>query len=71
MNMYKKLTSRMMPEMAVRSSPPFSGIILLVTLYMFMAGNPAIEPVLAANSIAFFLGILLFAWVAMPALTKR
>jgi hypothetical protein len=48
-----------------------SGIILLVTLYLFLAGNPGVEPVLAAASIGFFLGILLFAWVAIPVVSKR
>lgn len=48
-----------------------AGVILLVTLYMFMAGNIAIEPVLGLASIAFFLGMLLFAWVAKPVLFPR
>ncbi|MBL8908920.1 MAG: hypothetical protein JNM20_19775 [Rhizobiales bacterium] len=48
-----------------------AGVILLVTLYLFLAGNPAIEPVLGLASIAFFLGMVLFAWVARPALFGR
>jgi hypothetical protein len=48
-----------------------AGILLLVTLFMFLSGNVAIEPVLAGSSIAFFLGMLLFAWIAQPALVSR
>jgi hypothetical protein len=45
-----------------------SGILLLITLYLFVAGNTAVEPVLGIASIAFFLGMLLFAWIAKPVL---
>jgi hypothetical protein len=38
---------------------------------MFLAGNPGIEPVLGLTSIAFFLGMVLFAWVARPARVAR
>jgi len=48
-----------------------SGIILLVTLYMFLAGNIAVEPVLATASIGFFLAMLLFAWIAIPVVSKK
>ena len=48
-----------------------AGILLLVTLFMFLSGNVAVEPVLAASSIAFFLGMVLFAWIARPALVSR
>ena len=43
-----------------------SGIGLLVGLYFLLAGNAAIEPLVAVSSIGFFLGMLLFAWIALP-----
>ena len=43
-----------------------SGIALLVSLYFMLDGNPAIEPVTAISSSLFFLGMLLFAWIALP-----
>ena len=43
-----------------------SGIALLVGLYFLLAGNAAIEPVVAAASIGFFAAMLLFAWIAVP-----
>jgi hypothetical protein len=43
-----------------------SGIGLLVGLYFLLAGNTAIEPVVAVSSIGFFLAMLLFAWIAVP-----
>jgi uncharacterized protein involved in response to NO len=47
-----------------------SGIVMLVSLYFVRAGNIAIEPVTAISSILFFLAILLFAWIALPALRR-
>ncbi|BCH22416.1 hypothetical protein MesoLjLc_21590 [Mesorhizobium sp. L-8-10] len=47
-----------------------SGIALLVSLYFFLAGNPAIEPVTAIASVLFFVGMLLFAWIALPVLRR-
>lgn len=44
-----------------------SGIMLLVGLFFLLAGNPAIEPVVALGSLGFFAGMLLFAWIAVPA----
>jgi hypothetical protein len=43
-----------------------SGILLLVSLFFVLQGNPSVEPVTALASIGFFLGILLFAWIALP-----
>jgi cbb3-type cytochrome oxidase subunit 1 len=44
--------------------------VLVVSLYFLLAGNTAIEPVTAVASIAFFLGMLLFAWIAIPVINK-
>jgi hypothetical protein len=43
-----------------------SGIGLLVGLFFLLAGNDAIEPLVAVSSIGFFLGMVLFAWIALP-----
>jgi len=43
-----------------------SGIGLLVSLYLLLAGNAAIEPATAVSSIGFFVAMLLFAWIALP-----
>ena len=47
-----------------------SVIVLVVSLYFVLAGNEAIEPVTAVSSIIFFLGMLLFAWIAIPVINK-
>jgi hypothetical protein len=47
-----------------------SGIALLVSLYFMLDGNPAIEPVTAISSVLFFLGMLLFAWIALPVVRR-
>jgi hypothetical protein len=43
-----------------------SGVCLLVGLYFLLAGNPSIEPFVAISSIGFFIGMLLFACIALP-----
>ncbi len=45
-------------------------VVLTVSLYFVLAGNPGVEPVTAVSSILFFLGMLLFAWIAIPAVSK-
>ncbi len=45
-----------------------SGVILIVGLFFLLAGNTGVEPVVAISSIGFFAGVLLFAWIALPAL---
>ena len=45
-------------------------VVLTVSLYFVMAGNPGVEPVTAVASILFFLGLLLFAWIAIPVVSK-
>ena len=45
-------------------------VVLTVSLYFVLAGNPGVEPVTAVSSILFFLGILLFAWIAIPVVNK-
>ncbi|ESY74027.1 MULTISPECIES: hypothetical protein [unclassified Mesorhizobium] len=47
-----------------------SGIGLMIGLYILLAGNPGIEPLLGISSIAFYAGILLFALIALPAVWK-
>jgi predicted membrane channel-forming protein YqfA (hemolysin III family) len=45
-------------------------VVLTVSLYFVLAGNPGVEPVTATASILFFLGMLLFAWIAIPVVNK-
>ena len=47
-----------------------SGVVLVVSLFFLLAGNENVEPVTAVASIGFLLGMLLFAWNAMPVLRK-
>ena len=47
------------------------GIGLVGSLYMVTSGNEAMEPVLGIASIAFFLGMVLFACIALPAVYRR
>ena len=44
-----------------------SGIGLLVGLFTLLAGNPAIEPLRGISSLAFYAGMLLLAFIALPA----
>ncbi len=46
-----------------------SGIALMIALYFELAGHPEIEPVLASSSIGF--GMLLFAFISLPAIWKK
>jgi small-conductance mechanosensitive channel len=45
-------------------------VVLTVSLYFVLAGNPGVEPVTAVASILFFLGLLVFAWIAIPVVSK-
>ena len=45
-------------------------VVLVVSLYFVLAGNPGVEPVTAISSILFFPGMLLFAWIAIPVINK-
>lgn len=47
-----------------------SGICLIVSLYFLLAGNAGVEPITAVASIGFFLGMLLFAWIALPTIWR-
>ena len=47
-----------------------SGIALMAGLFVLLAGNEAIEPVVALASIGFYAGMLLFAFIALPALWR-
>ena len=64
---------------AVRDSMPakihfwltaLSGIGLLIGLYLLLAGNQALEPVVAVSSIGFYAAMLLFAFIALPAVYR-
>ena len=44
--------------------------VLVVSLFFLLAGNAAIEPVTGAASIVFLIGMLLFAWIAIPVINK-
>jgi cbb3-type cytochrome oxidase subunit 1 len=48
-----------------------SGIGLMIGLFLLLGGNPAIEPVLGSASIGFYCGMLLFAFIALPAVWKK
>ncbi len=37
--------------------------VMGVSLYLLLAGNPAVEPIVAASSLVTFLGVLIFAWI--------
>lgn len=42
-------------------------IVMGVSLYLLLAGNTAVEPIVAASSLITFAGVLLFAWIVwMP-----
>jgi hypothetical protein len=43
-----------------------SGIALMVGLFFLLAGNAAVEPLVAIASLGFFLAIFIFAWIALP-----
>lgn len=48
-----------------------SGILLVASLYLLMSGNEAMEPVLGIASIGFLLGMILFAVIALPAISHE
>lgn len=47
-----------------------SGVTLVVGLYFLLAGNASVEPLVALSSIGFFLGMVLFAVIALPVVWK-
>ena len=48
-----------------------SVIGLVVSLYFLMAGNESMEPALGIASIGFLLGMLLFAFIALPVIWRK
>lgn len=48
-----------------------SGICLVGSLYFVESGNEAMEPVLGIASIGFLLGMILFAFIALPTVYRR
>ncbi len=45
-----------------------SGIGLVTALAFLLAGNAALEPLVGMFSLGFFVAMLLFAWIALPAI---
>lgn len=43
-----------------------SGVVLVASLFVLLNGNEAIEPITAAASIGFLIGMLVFVWNALP-----
>lgn len=48
-----------------------SGIGLVTSLYSLTAGNEAAEPILGIASTGFFLGMVLFAFIALPVVWRK
>ncbi len=48
-----------------------SGIGLLIGLYFLLAGNASIEPLVGFSSMGFYAAMLLFAFIALPAVWKK
>ena len=47
-----------------------SGIGLLIGLYFLLAGNPSIEPFVGISSMVFYASMLLFVFIALPAIYR-
>jgi hypothetical protein len=47
-----------------------SGLGLLIGLYFLLAGNEAIEPLVAISSIGFYASMFLFVFIALPAIWR-
>jgi hypothetical protein len=47
-----------------------SGVGLLVGLYVLLAGNPSIEPFVGVSSMVFYASMLLFVFIALPAIYR-
>ena len=47
-----------------------SAIVMMVSLFFIYGGNPAVEPGAAIGSIGYALGMLLFAYIALPTIWK-
>lgn len=47
-----------------------SGVMLIVGLSFLLAGNQAVEPIVAVGSMAFYAGMLLFAFIAFSSMHK-
>jgi hypothetical protein len=46
-------------------------VVLVVSLYALLSGNPQVEPVTAIASIGYLLSYLVFIWAAWPVVVKR
>ena len=47
-----------------------SGLGLLIGLYFLLAGNQAVEPLVAISSIGFYASMFLFVFIALPAIWR-
>ena len=47
-----------------------SGIGLLIGLFFLLRGNAAIEPLVSISSMVFYASMLLFAFIALPAIYR-
>lgn len=45
-------------------------VVLMISIYLLLGGNTALEPVTAVASLIFFAGMLVFAWIAIPVINK-
>jgi hypothetical protein len=45
-----------------------SAVVLVVSLFLLLRGNPGIEPVTAVASIAYLVSMVVFVWAAWPVL---
>jgi hypothetical protein len=48
-----------------------SGVGLLVGLFFLLGGNPSVEPLVATSSMAFYAAMLLFVFIALPAVYRK
>lgn len=48
-----------------------SGVVLVVGLFFLLGGNEAVEPLVAVASLGFYAGMLLFAFIAIPAMRRQ
>ncbi|MEO4044176.1 hypothetical protein AAFN47_21460 [Hoeflea sp. CAU 1731] len=45
----------------------FGVVVMTIALYLYLSGNPAMEPVVAVSSIITLIGVLLFAFILFSA----
>ena len=45
----------------------FGVVVMTISLYLYLSGNPSMEPVVAVSSIITFIGVFLFAFILFSA----